>query len=169
MQSASAIQIPENISLLLFACSSPPVFLFCKKPFCAFAFHNSKYIIAACPGMLVGRLFDLLLYFTAFLSEMCIRDSLGSMLTPIGNPQNLYLYARAGMSAAELITLMLPYSATALILLLIWIQAVSYTHLSLLPEQNGRYVRFYAYRLSFALQNFVICHVQCGLVLRPCP
>ena len=36
-------------------------------------------------------------------------------------------------------------------------------------EQNGRYVRFYAYRLSFALQNFVICHVQCGLVLRPCP
>ena len=51
-----------------------------------------------------------------------IAANLGSMLTPIGNPQNLYLYARAGMSAAELITLMLPYSATALILLLIWIQ-----------------------------------------------
>ena len=49
-----------------------------------------------------------------------IAANLGSMLTPIGNPQNLYLYARAGMSAAELITLMLPYSATALILLLIW-------------------------------------------------
>ncbi|MEI3389670.1 MAG: hypothetical protein V8R22_07880 [Lachnospiraceae bacterium] len=47
------------------------------------------------------------------------------MLTPIGNPQNLYLYARAGMSAAELITLMLPYFATALILLLIWIQVAA--------------------------------------------
>ena len=54
-----------------------------------------------------------------------IAANLGSMLTPIGNPQNLYLYARAGMSAAELITLMLPYSATALILLLIWIQAAA--------------------------------------------
>ena len=54
-----------------------------------------------------------------------IAANLGSMLTPIGNPQNLYLYARAGMSAAELITLMLPYSATALILLLIWIQVAA--------------------------------------------
>ena len=34
-----------------------------------------------------------------------IAANLGSMLTPIGNPQNLYLYARAGMSAAELISL----------------------------------------------------------------
>ena len=36
--------------------------------------------------------------------------------------------------------------------------AVSYTHLDVYkrqPEQNGSYVRFYAYRLSFALQNFV--------------
>ena len=51
-----------------------------------------------------------------------IAANLGSMLTPIGNPQNLYLYGRAGMSVTELITLMLPYSATAFILLLIWIQ-----------------------------------------------
>ena len=35
-----------------------------------------------------------------------IAANLGSMHTPIGNPQNLYLYARAGMSAAELIILM---------------------------------------------------------------
>lgn len=54
-----------------------------------------------------------------------IAANLGSMPTPIGNPQNLYLYARAGMSAAELIPLMLPYSATALILLLIWIQVAA--------------------------------------------
>ena len=33
--------------------------------------------------------------------------------------------AREGMSAAGLITLMLPYSATALILLLIWIQVAA--------------------------------------------
>ena len=44
------------------------------------------------------------------------------MLTPIGNPQNLYLYAQADMSAFALIRLMLPYSVVSLILLLIWIR-----------------------------------------------
>ena len=45
-----------------------------------------------------------------------IAANLGSMLTPIGNPQNLYLYARANMSALALIRLMLPYSIAALVL-----------------------------------------------------
>ena len=48
------------------------------------------------------------------------------------------------------------------------IEGASDIPLDQLHEFKG-HVRFYAYRLSFALQNFVICHVQCGLVLRPCP
>ncbi len=43
--------------------------------------------------------------------------NLGSMLTPIGNPQNLYLSTLAGLSAPALVRLMLPYSALALALL----------------------------------------------------
>ena len=35
--------------------------------------------------------------------------NLGSMLTPMGNPQNLYLYAQSGMSFGELCGVMLPY------------------------------------------------------------
>ena len=35
--------------------------------------------------------------------------NLGSMLTPIGNPQNLYLYSRSGMSFGALCALMAPY------------------------------------------------------------
>ena len=35
--------------------------------------------------------------------------NLGSMLTPMGNPQNLYLYAKSGMSFGALCLLMLPY------------------------------------------------------------
>lgn len=46
--------------------------------------------------------------------------NLGSMLTPLGNPQNLYLYARAGLSAGELIMLMLPYSALSLVMIMLW-------------------------------------------------
>ena len=51
-----------------------------------------------------------------------VAANLGSMLTPIGNPQNLYLYAQADMSAFALVRLMLPYSVVYLILLLTWIQ-----------------------------------------------
>lgn len=48
-----------------------------------------------------------------------IAANLGSMLTPLGNPQNLYLYSLAGMSLPAFIKLMLPYSVVALILLVI--------------------------------------------------
>lgn len=36
--------------------------------------------------------------------------NLGSILTPIGNPQNLYLYAQSGMRLSEFIMLMFPYT-----------------------------------------------------------
>ena len=49
-----------------------------------------------------------------------IAANLGSMLTPVGNPQNLYLYGRAGLSLGDFILLMLPYALLSLLLLLIW-------------------------------------------------
>ncbi|SDB43024.1 Na+/H+ antiporter NhaD [Pseudobutyrivibrio sp. YE44] len=48
-----------------------------------------------------------------------IAANLGSMLTPLGNPQNLYLYSLAGMSLPSFIMLMLPYSVAALALLIL--------------------------------------------------
>ena len=48
-----------------------------------------------------------------------IAANLGSMLTPIGNPQNLYLYGKAQMSAGAFILLMLPYSLVSLLLLVL--------------------------------------------------
>lgn len=49
-----------------------------------------------------------------------VAANLGSMLTPIGNPQNLYLYGKAGLSVGEFLGLMLPYTALSLVLLLAW-------------------------------------------------
>lgn len=46
-----------------------------------------------------------------------IAANLGSMLTPIGNPQNLYLYNLSGMGAWEFILYMLPYTGIAGVLL----------------------------------------------------
>lgn len=47
-----------------------------------------------------------------------IAANLGSMLTPVGNPQNLYLYAKSGLSVAEFLLLMLPFTLASLIMLL---------------------------------------------------
>lgn len=49
-----------------------------------------------------------------------IAANLGSMLTPIGNPQNLYLYGKSGYSFGGFMLLMLPYAAAAFVLLTLY-------------------------------------------------
>ena len=49
-----------------------------------------------------------------------IAANLGSMLTPIGNPQNLYLYGKASMSFGKFMQLMLPYTVIAFAILSMW-------------------------------------------------
>ena len=46
-----------------------------------------------------------------------IAANLGSMATPIGNPQNLYLYSSFGLSAGELVGYMLPLTVLSALLL----------------------------------------------------
>lgn len=45
--------------------------------------------------------------------------NLGSMMTPVGNPQNLYLYDRYGLTAATFLKTMLPAGAVSLICLIL--------------------------------------------------
>ena len=49
---------------------------------------------------------------------MTVAANLGSMLTPIGNPQNLYLYDTYKVPLTDFLLLMLPYSALALIVII---------------------------------------------------
>lgn len=49
-----------------------------------------------------------------------VAANLGSMLTPIGNPQNLYLYGKSGLSLGAFVRLTLPYVSAALVLILVW-------------------------------------------------
>lgn len=48
-----------------------------------------------------------------------VAANLGSMMTPIGNPQNLYLYNLSGMGLGEFLLCMLPNTALSLVLILI--------------------------------------------------
>lgn len=48
-----------------------------------------------------------------------VAANLGSMLTPIGNPQNLYLFSKFNMSFGNFVSTILPYALLSLILVII--------------------------------------------------
>lgn len=57
--------------------------------------------VARCAGM-EGRL-------CLLATLMTIAANLGSMLTPVGNPQNLYLFSASGMGMGEFLLITVPY------------------------------------------------------------
>ena len=65
--------------------------------------------------------------------------NLGSMLTPMGNPQNLYLYNRSGMGFLEFCALLAPYAAlsAAAIALLALLPKSEAMHAAVKPEGKG--------------------------------
>ena len=48
---------------------------------------------------------------------MTVAANLGSMFTPVGNPQNLYLFTASGMSVSRFLSLMAPYTVLSAALL----------------------------------------------------
>ncbi len=106
-----------------------------------------------------------------------IAANLGSMLTPIGNPQNLYLYGKAGLTPGEFITLMLPYTGVSFVCLILWsvwlgkkekksLQISFETKTSL----NGKYLSLVVYLALFLVSILVVAHmvpyqVALGIVL----
>lgn len=61
----------------------------------------------------IGRRQDMIY----IVSLQTISANLGSMVTPIGNPQNVFLFSRYDMNMGDFVLTMLPYAVTALILL----------------------------------------------------
>lgn len=95
-----------------------------------------------------------------------IAANLGSMLTPIGNPQNLYLYGKAGLSLGTFVLLMLPYGAVALAVIVIWTLAQSKTcpgavRVSFGEKASlaGNGVRLTVYGVLFALDLLTVARI----------
>ena len=99
------------VSVLVFLCFFSSMFI-----------TNDVALITFVPLALLilnmAKMNDSLCY---IMTLMTIAANLGSMLTPIGNPQNLYLYSTSGLSLGNFIMLMLPYTVIAAALLLIGI------------------------------------------------
>lgn len=103
-----------------------------------------------------------------------VAANLGSMLTPIGNPQNLYLYGRAGISVGAFVWLMLPYGGVALALILLWCGVIAYrAHRKQDPgqEENAEMPASSRIEKPGKLALYLLLFVLCLLVvarLLPC-
>lgn len=91
--------------------------------------------------------------------------NLGSMLTPLGNPQNLYLYGASGMSLGKFIILLLPFAALSFLMLIVWILAKTskcgFEAEISLADDNGklRKSRFAVYLVLFAVCLLAVADV----------
>lgn len=79
---------------------------------------NDVALITFVPfGIMILEMADLHKKLCSVVTLMTIGANLGSMFTPIGNPQNLYLFSLSGMSLGEFLGMMLPYTAVSAVLL----------------------------------------------------
>lgn len=89
-----------------------------------------------------------------------IAANLGSMLTPIGNPQNLYLYTVSGMSPADFVLTMLPLTLLSLFPLVLCCMLTKDVPLSgqmLPPVQGESFSMREKVTLSALLMLFAAC------------
>ena len=67
-----------------------------------------------------------------------IGANLGSMLTPVGNPQNLYLYNISNTSIVDFLMLTLPYTAISFVLIIMAVSCRKSTSISIkLQDENS--------------------------------
>ena len=101
-----------------------------------------------------------------------IAANLGSMLTPIGNPQNLYLYGLAGTGIGEFIMWLLPYTIASALLLVISILLIKNKNEIICIEDtdseaahNTSVPRVMAYSVLFILALLVVARVLTWYIL----
>lgn len=95
-----------------------------------------------------------------------IAANLGSMLTPIGNPQNLYLYGLTGMKLSSFILTMLPYSLISAVLLFACLftlpgrkEKLSNTKENSIISRFGSKIQIIIYAVLFAVALLTVVRV----------
>lgn len=116
---------------------------------------NDVSLITFVPfGIIVLRMAKQEHLVTPLVVMQTVAANLGSMLTPMGNPQNLYLYAKSGMGFGELCWLMAPYvliSGLCLVLLVFFQKSV------LLPVVSVNVKLGSSWELLCCTLGFIIC------------
>lgn len=129
--------------------------------FFAMVVTNDVALITFVPfTILLLQMADLTGEMIPILVLQTIAANLGSMLTPIGNPQNLYLYTVSGMSPADFVLTMLPFTLLSLFLLVLCCMLTKDVPLSgqmLPPIQGESFSMREKVTLSALLMLFAAC------------
>lgn len=96
-----------------------------------------------------------------------IAANLGSMLTPIGNPQNLYLFGVSDMKLSDFLVLMLPFTIVAGAMLFLWTLAVCKKSgkLSAKTDITAENFDTYSTKDKTKLSGYVLLFVLCLLTV----
>ena len=87
--------------------------------FCSMIITNDVTLITFVPfTLLIFRMIGKQEKVITLVVMETIAANLGSMATPIGNPQNLYLFSASGLSMEQFAMAVLPYAGLSLLLLL---------------------------------------------------
>ena len=96
-----------------------------------------------------------------------IAANMGSSLTPIGNPQNIYIFTVSGLSLPDFLSLMLPYSAASLVFLILSFFFIknepteTQSHKTESPKLSSTIFYFLLFVLSvlavFGVINYILC------------
>lgn len=96
-----------------------------------------------------------------------IAANLGSMLTPIGNPQNLYLFVVSDMKLKDFLVLMLPFTIVAGAMLFLWTLALCKKsgNLSVKTDITAENFDTYSTKDKTKLSGYVLLFVLCLLTV----
>ena len=137
--------------------------------FCSMAVTNDVALITFAPfALLLLDQMDCRAAAVPLLVLQTIAANLGSMATPIGNPQNLYLYSSYSLSAEKLVGYMLPLTVFSALLLVIAILFIKNHPLSVKPSFLEEASRPEMSSLIFYLILFLVC-LGCVMRIYPWP
>lgn len=91
-----------------------------------------------------------------------VAANLGSMLTPVGNPQNLYLFSAFNMTIGDFFITVLPYAALSLVLLVVSAFFIKKEKISIASDENSSEIntRFCAvYAVLFVISILTVFRV----------
>lgn len=91
-----------------------------------------------------------------------VAANLGSMLTPIGNPQNLYLFSAFGMNISDFFKTISPYAALSLVLTVTSVMFIKKENIAFSPDSEKAkpdYVRCSVYSALFLLSLLTVFRV----------
>ncbi len=91
-----------------------------------------------------------------------VAANLGSMLTPVGNPQNLYLFSAFNMTVGDFFITVLPYAALSLVLLVVSSFFFKKENISVVPDEQNTKINYKScavYAVLFAISILTVFRV----------